>query len=123
MTVGTTFPRKILNNGKEPCEPFIVNQVIAETASKIVFALDNKGDRDDLSNILNDKDTISKADVKNGDTIRFSRVGGKRSYGPNLCDQEGGEGRVKADGVAFASSYLCTSVTKPENGFKANKDS
>ena len=23
MTVGTTFPRKILNNGKEPCEPLI----------------------------------------------------------------------------------------------------
>ena len=21
MTVGITFPRKILNNGKEPCEP------------------------------------------------------------------------------------------------------
>ena len=23
MTVGTTFPRKILNNGKEPCEPLM----------------------------------------------------------------------------------------------------
>ena len=23
MTVGTTFPRKMLNNGKEPCEPLM----------------------------------------------------------------------------------------------------
>ena len=27
MTVGTTFPCKILNNGKEPCEPLMTSYV------------------------------------------------------------------------------------------------
>ena len=27
MTVGTTFPRKILNNGKEPCEPLLTHML------------------------------------------------------------------------------------------------
>lgn len=102
-------------------------KVIGESPSKIVFALDVKGDRDDLTNVLNDKDTIAAGNVKNGDTIRFSRVGGKRLFGNNLCDQGGGggaaEGKPKKNGVAFASSYLCSSVTKPENGFKTTKDS
>jgi len=28
MTVGTTFPRKILNNGKEPCEPLMTTVML-----------------------------------------------------------------------------------------------
>ena len=28
MTVGTTFPRKILNNGKEPCEPLMTSSLL-----------------------------------------------------------------------------------------------
>jgi hypothetical protein len=33
MTVGTTFPCKILNNGKEPCEPLMTSSY----ASLLVF--------------------------------------------------------------------------------------
>jgi len=99
-------------------------KVISESPSKIVFALDAKGDRDDLSNVLNDKDTIAAGTVKNGDTIRFSRIGGKRPYGPNLCDEGiGGEEKIKKSGKAFASTYLCPSVIRPENGFKTSKES
>ena len=73
---------------------------------------------------MNDKDTIAAGTVKNGDTIRFSRIGGKRPYGPNLCDEGiGGEEKIKKNGKAFASTYLCPSVIRPENGFKTSKES
>jgi len=34
MTVGTTFPRKILNNGKEPCEP-LMTHILRKRQSKL----------------------------------------------------------------------------------------
>ena len=37
MTVGTTFPRKILNNGKEPCEPFIVTTVTLHIITNAIW--------------------------------------------------------------------------------------
>ena len=110
-----------------PLSPFLTHlQVIGENSSKLIFLLESKDE--DHSYILNDKDTVAGGNVKNGDTISFSRLGGKRTYGANLCALgESGGGKNNngnnKNGVPFSSSNFCPSVTTPANGFKTTKDS